>query len=335
MIVDLTILLIGFTVFSAGSLIFAYLFFLPDLQKSILSKVTCAALLLGLTTLQWFHFLTLTTSFEALNNRIYLSVLMLVPAYFYYFSQFVLFPDLAPKVKHFLHLIPTVVSVFLSKSMLPAIAFLIGSAYCLWFIYLVLKLRTQQNRFVMERFFFGMFALFAIAALVLGLLIPYIDPTIFYIAYSISIGVAMLLVTTAIIIFPDMLNDIQQMAEIAYSKSKLQGINVKAKKAQLEKLMEQENIYQNEKLSLTFMAELLDISAHQLSELVNTQYGYGFSQFVRTCRIEQAKILLISEPNTSILAISIMTGFQSQSNFYSAFRDLTAESPGNFRKNNT
>ncbi len=325
-------MLVGFTLFSATSLLFAYIFFLPNLQKSSLSRLTCTALLVGLSVLQWFHYQTLTSEFDALQNRIYLLFLLFVPACFYYFSRYVLFPSLEAKWHHALHLIPTVVGLYLPTEIIPPIAFMIGSAYCLWFIHLVLKLRTQQNRFAMERFFFGMFALMAVGALVLGLMLPYINSIIFYTAYGSAIGIAMLLVTTAIIIFPDMLNDIQQMAEMAYAKSKLSGIDVAAKKAQLEKLVQQESVYQNEKLSLKLMAEMIDLSVHQLSELVNTQYGFGFSQWVRMHRIEQAKKLLLDEPQTSILAISIMTGFQSQSNFYAAFKEITSESPGNYRK---
>jgi AraC-like DNA-binding protein len=332
MLIHITIFLIGFTIFSAGSLIFAYLFFLHDLQKNIFSKLACTALLLGLSSLQFCHYLTLTTSFDSLNSRFYILCLLFVPACFYYFSRFVLFPSLVPNYKHLLHLIPVIVGLFLPKIIVPAIAFLIGSIYCLWFIHLVLKLRTQQNRFAMERFFFGMFALFAIAALVLGLMIPYINPTIFFIAYGNSIGIAMLLVTTAIIVFPEMLTDIQQIAELSYAKSKLNGIDVESKKNKLEKLIKQENVYENERLSLSSMADMLDLTPHQLSELINSEYGYGFSRFVRTHRVEQAKFLLIKEPKTSILAISIMTGFQSQSNFYSAFKEVTNESPGNYRK---
>jgi AraC-like DNA-binding protein len=333
MLVHITIFLIGFTIFSAGSLIFAYSFFLHDLQKSIYSKVSCISLLLGLASLQMCHYFTLTASFDSLNSRFYLACLLFVPASFYYFSRFVLFPSAVPNIKHLLHLIPLFVGFFIPKTIVPAIAFLIGSAYCLWFIHLVLKLRSQQNRFAMERFFFGMFALFAIAALVLGLMIPYIDQTIFYIAYGSSIGIAMWLVTTAIIVFPEMLIDIQQIADLTYAKTKLNGIDIETKKNKLEELIQQENIFQNEKLSLSSMADMLDLTPHQLSELINSEYGYGFSRFVRTRRIEQAKILLIKEPKTSILAISIMTGFQSQSNFYSAFKEITEESPGNYRKN--
>jgi len=332
MLVHFTLLLIGFTVFSALSLNFAYVFFLPDLQKSIYSKSACTLLLVGLASLQLCHYMTLTTTFDALESSYYLSCLLLVPACFFYFSRFVLFPGLPPEFKYLAHLIPLLTVFFLPKTIIPAIAFLIGSAYCLWFIHLVLKLRTQRNRFAMEKFFFGMFAIFAVAALILGLMIPYIDTTIFFISYSSSIGIAMFLVTTAIIVFPEMLNDIQQMAENTYVKSKLEGIDTEAKKAQLETLISQENIYQNEKLSLSSVADLLELTPHQLSELINTHYGFSFSKFVRIHRIEHAKKLLIDEPNTSILAISIMTGFQSQSNFYAAFKELTAESPGNYRK---
>ncbi|MFK8013107.1 MAG: helix-turn-helix domain-containing protein [Marinicellaceae bacterium] len=332
MLTHLTVLLIGYTIFSAASLIFAYSFYLHDLQKSIYSKVSCVFLLIGLASLQGFHYLALTASFDPLNHRFYLLCLLIVPAFFYYFSRFVLFPSLTPQIKHLIHIIPLIVGLFLPHSVIPAIAFLIGSGYCLWFIHLVLKLRTQQNRFAMERFFFGMFAIFAIIALVLGLMIPYIDETIFYTTYASSIGIAMLLVTTAIIVFPEMLSDIQLLAERTYINSKLNGVDVAAKKDRLEELIQQESIFQNEKLSLSHMAELLDLSPHQLSELINSEYGYGFSRFVRSHRIEQAKKLLVLEPKTSILAISIMTGFQSQSNFYSAFKEVTEESPGNYRK---
>ena len=128
MLTHFSILLIGFTIFSATSLIFSYLFFLKDLQKSIYSKIACTALLLGLSCIQWCHYLTLTSSFNALDSRFYLTCLMLVPACFFYFSRFVLFPSLTPDLKQLIHLIPTMVSLLLPKSILPGVAFLIGSA---------------------------------------------------------------------------------------------------------------------------------------------------------------------------------------------------------------
>ncbi|MGH1441787.1 MAG: helix-turn-helix domain-containing protein [Cellvibrionaceae bacterium] len=332
MISHFTILLAGFTVFSAAVLLFAYWFFLPDLQKSFCSKVSCTALLAGLSGLQWCHYLYLAEGFDALNSRFYLTLLLLVPCCFYYFSRFVLFPNLSPSLWQCWHFLPVIIGSFLPNDTVPPFAFLIGTVYTFWFARLVFQLRNQHRRFKFEIFFFGLFAFIAIIALGLGLSIPHINPVVFYITYGNATGIAMLLVVTAIVIFPSMLSDIQQVAEIAYAKTKLGGIDVEAKKAQLESLMQQESHYQNEKLGLAAMANMMDISAHQLSELVNTQYGYGFSRFVREQRITQAKKLLENEPKTSILAISIMTGFQSQSNFYSAFKEIAGESPGSYRK---
>ncbi len=326
-----SIFLVGYTLFSAVSLAFTYVFFLPDLKKNIYSKLACIILLFGLTCLQLCHYLSLTSSFDALSNQYYLTCLLLVPASFYYFSRFVLFVETTLQPKLLAHLLPILSGFFLPEKIVPPMAFIIGFAYSFWFIHLVLKSRTDQDRYALERFFFGLFAILALPMLLLIMMIPYIDNTIFYLVYGISIGISMLLVSTAVIIFPEMLSDIQVATQMAYAKSTLSDIDVEVKKSQLETLIEQENIYQNEKLSLRLMADLLDLSAHQLSELVNTQYGFGFSRFVRKHRIEQAKKLLLSEPNTSVLAISIMTGFQSQSNFYTVFKEETKESPGKYR----
>ncbi len=331
MLTHFSVFLVGYTLFSAASLAFAYVFFLPHLKKNIYSKLACVTLLLGLASLQYCHYLSLTSSFDALANQYYLTCLLLVPASFYYFSRFVLFVDSTLELKLVIHLIPILVSFFLPDKIVPPVAFMIGSAYCLWFVHLVLKLRIQQGGYVLERFFFGSFAIIVILALLLVLMLPYIGNTIFYLFYGGSIGFIMFLVCTVVIIFPEMLNDIQTATQVTYVKSTLCDINVDAKKMQLELLIQQDNIYQNEKLSLSYMANLLDLSAHQLSELINTKYGFSFSRFVRRHRIEQAKRLLLAEPNTSVLAISIMTGFQSQSNFYTAFKNETKESPGQYR----
>jgi AraC-like DNA-binding protein len=225
-----------------------------------------------------------------------------------------------------------VIGSLLPSNLVPSFAFLIGTAYTFWFTHLVFQLRNQHQRFKFEMFFFGLFAFIAVIALVLGFSIPYINPSLFYMTYGNASGIAMLLVVTAIVVFPEILSDIQQIAEIAYSKSKLGGIDVEAKRGELESLLQQENSDQNEKLGLASVASMMNITAHQLSELVNTQYGYGFSRFVREQRIKLAKRLLKEEPKTSILTIGIMTGFQSQSNFYSAFKAITGESPGSYRK---
>ena len=95
--------------------------------------------------------------------------------------------------------------------------------------------------------------------------------------------------------------------------------------------MLQERIFENEDLTLTSTAEQLDISAQQLSELVNSDFGTSFPRYVRQHRVEAAKQMLVAEPAASVLSVSLATGFRSQSSFYTAFKEHTGETPAAFR----
>ena len=136
MLTHLALLLSGFTIFSAVLLFVAYALFLPDLQKSALSKLACGALLFGLSLLQWCHYLSLLGEFDALANVFYLSMLLLVPACFYYFSRFVLFPNLGLKWLQLIHLLPVIIGLILPIEFIPPVAFVIGTVMVavLWVI---------------------------------------------------------------------------------------------------------------------------------------------------------------------------------------------------------
>jgi len=196
-------------------------------------------------------------------------------------------------------------------------------------------MRNQRSRFRFEIFFFGLFALMAFAALLLGLSLPWLEHNVFYLAYANSISIAMVLVVSALLIFPELLSDIQLVVELSYAKSKLHGIDTEQKVVELEQLMLHEKPFEDEQLSLATVADLLGLNAHQLSELINTEYGHSFPRFIREHRVRLAKTLLVSEPNASVLAISMMAGFKSQSNFYTAFKESTGEAPGNYRSKRT
>ena len=328
---QLSAVLAGFSVVGAIILLFAYLFFLPEMRKSVASKLSCVAMLLGLAGLQLYHFSYFLQPSEVLALRSYCVLLMLLPASFFFFAREVLFAETRYRTLDLLHALPLIISFALPVEVIPGLAFLLGTAYTVLFARVIYKLRDQRGRFKFEMFFFGLFALMAIAALILGLALPIMDPQIYFITYSNSISLAMVLIVTALLIFPELLSDILLIAELAYAKSKLVGINTEEKIAELERMMVQEKHYENEQINLASVAELLGISSHQLSELINTEYGFSFPRFVREHRVRAAKSLLLVEPNTSVLAISMMIGFKSQSNFYTAFKESTGKSPGNYR----
>jgi hypothetical protein len=130
---------------------------------------------------------------------------------------------------YLLQLVPVLLVWLLPDSSIPPIAFAIGTCYTGWFTVMVYRVRNQHSRFKFEMFFFGLFALMALVALALGLLMPYIDHHIFYVVYTWAIGLAMFFVAFAIMVFPEMVSDIQRVADMAYTTSKLGGVDVHTK----------------------------------------------------------------------------------------------------------
>jgi AraC-like DNA-binding protein len=332
MIDHLTILLIGFSIFALTILLGAYWFFLPDMRKSLPGKLACSALIVCLILLQLAHYHHFALNTDLLSYRTYGVLLMLAPPTFYYFARVVILPEPDYPWWHLLHLTPLGISFLVPLAYLPLFAFSVGSLYVGWSVYKVLQLRGQHARFKFELFFFAMFALMAMMALTLGLVLPVLPHPVYYLLYTNAISVAVLLIVAALVFFPQLLGDIRDLAEVAYSNTKLANVDIALKRDALEYAMRSQQLYQNEELNLASLAEEVDLTPHQLSELINTEYNMGFSKFVREHRVRAAKTLLCTDTTSSILAISMMTGFRTQSSFYSAFKDITGMSPGAYRK---
>lgn len=327
-----TLLLIGFSVLAAAVLLLAYLAFLPGMNKTALGRIACAALLGDLAGLQLFHLDHLRRGTDLIDAPAYALLLLLAPPAFYFFSREVLQPDLELDVFDLVHLLPLALAAVFPPATLAPVAFFIGTGYALWFTRVVYGMRGQRGRFRVEMLFFSLFAMQALLVLVFGLSLPYIDPGVFYVVYANLIGVALLLVVAALIVFPDLLSDISEAAIATYAASTLANVDVERMVAELNRLMDEEKLYENESLSLASVAGTLGIGAHQLSELVNTRFGVGFSRFIRERRVAAAKQMLVQHAEASILSVSLSTGFRSQSNFYAAFREIAGETPGNFRR---
>jgi len=289
-------------------------------------------LLLALSAIQRWHFDFFIDDVDLFTHAPYRFWLFLVPPMFYIFSRAILLPGAKNTPLLLLHLSPLLLNFIPRYEIAIVLLFLVGTGYALWFANLIYSLRAQRARFKVEMFFFGFFAFLALLVLTMGILIPYIDNAYFYYFYSNSIALAFILIVTALIIFPDLLNDIAAVATLSYASSTLTDVNIEASLNKLEELMKSSKLYQNENLNLAMVAEAMEMSSHQLSELINVHFGMSFSRYIREQRIAAAKSLLASQQDSSILAISLETGFKSQSNFYAAFKEITGQSPGDYRK---
>ena len=326
-----TIAFAGFSAVSAVLLFLAYAFLINVPGKSVYSVSSCAALLAALTLIQIGHLHYLLGGPEPFESFSYRLGLFVAPSMFYSFGRWAILPTEAFRPIQMIHLFPILLFAVRLDIALP-ILFLFGAAYSLWLGYVVYGLRDQRKQFRFEFFYFGVMSVFAVIVLCLGFLLPRIDHDYFYYFYSNAIGLAFAIMVVALVANPNLIGDLLEAARVKYGASTLRDIDVDACLKKLDQLMTESKTYEHEGLSLSSLASDVGISSHQLSELINTRLGMGFARYVRECRVRAAKALLISAPAQSILSISMDTGFRSQSAFYAAFKELTGQSPGDYRK---
>lgn len=96
--------------------------------------------------------------------------------------------------------------------------------------------------------------------------------------------------------------------------------------------METEKLFCDDDISLKRLSEILNIRADQLSELINHRFQKSFSSFINDYRIEESKLLLLSDKRRSILSIAFYCGFNSKSSFNQEFRKRFIMSPRQYRQ---
>ncbi|MCJ7932223.1 MAG: helix-turn-helix domain-containing protein [Chryseobacterium sp.] len=103
-------------------------------------------------------------------------------------------------------------------------------------------------------------------------------------------------------------------------------------KAQLESIMATRRPYLDSELNLIKLAEMLSVSTHYMSYVINTGFGKNFFQYVNGYRVEYAKTLLKNtESKFSILGIAYESGFNSKTSFNTTFKKMTGQTPSEFK----
>ena len=100
-------------------------------------------------------------------------------------------------------------------------------------------------------------------------------------------------------------------------------------KVKIIALINEEKIYENEELSLTQMAKMLQTNASVLSKMINQGFNLNFNDFINYYRIKavQEKIKNGEQKTQTLLGIAYDCGFNSKATFNRAFKKATTVSP--------
>lgn len=87
-------------------------------------------------------------------------------------------------------------------------------------------------------------------------------------------------------------------------------------------------------LSIYEVAKQIDSSTRKVSNCINENFGYNFSEWVNRFRVDEVKMRFEERSSNylTIEAIGQESGFKSRSAMYSAFSKFTGQSPAKFRK---
>ena len=117
---------------------------------------------------------------------------------------------------------------------------------------------------------------------------------------------------------------------IKYEKTGLSEAFSLELKNKLEHLMENEKLYLEHELKLDNIAELLNISRHHASQVINENFNMRFYDYINSYRIEEAKKKLCTgfeNSSQSISDIAYQCGFNNRVSFYKAFKKVTHITP--------
>ena len=125
-------------------------------------------------------------------------------------------------------------------------------------------------------------------------------------------------------------SEVEKEKEIVQESTNEKEIEVWKNK--ILKLIKNDKIYENPKLTLANLAKKLETNSKTISNVINSGFNMNFNDFINHYRIEAVKEKLNSgeHKTTTLLGIAFDAGFNSKATFNRAFKKSTALSPKDY-----
>lgn len=89
--------------------------------------------------------------------------------------------------------------------------------------------------------------------------------------------------------------------------------------------------YLNAELTISELAKMLNMGgSYYLSQLLSSRLNENFYELINRYRVEEAKFLLETKPQETMINIAYASGFKSTSTFYTYFKKLTGMTPRDY-----
>ena len=122
--------------------------------------------------------------------------------------------------------------------------------------------------------------------------------------------------------------------QTSFAKSGLGAGRSSSFRNRLSTVMDQEQIYLNPDLTLSELANRIGCPLDHLSQVLNTEFGTNFHNFLDQHRVKFAKTLLLDESDDPgyLVRVALQAGFRSLENFNSTFRKTFGVTASEFHR---
>lgn len=104
-------------------------------------------------------------------------------------------------------------------------------------------------------------------------------------------------------------------------------------KEQLMTLLEEEKVYRESSIKLEYIAERLETTRHNASQVINEHFGLNFFELINKYRVEEAMERLKNNPeNLNIIDIAYEVGYNNKVTFNKSFKRFCDLTPSQFLK---
>jgi len=122
--------------------------------------------------------------------------------------------------------------------------------------------------------------------------------------------------------------------KIIVEKTLLSPEELSSLRLRLDFLVDGKKLFIDPDLNLKSLAYAAEVTPHQLSWFINSEFGLGFSVYINRFRLESVRKELLVNPEGNILEIAMVNGFGSKTSFNSLFLNMYGVSPRDYRRIN-
>ncbi|MDY8137101.1 helix-turn-helix domain-containing protein [Aquimarina sp. 2201CG5-10] len=117
-----------------------------------------------------------------------------------------------------------------------------------------------------------------------------------------------------------------------YAGSSLNSDDIVSYATQLDDLVRKEKSYMNPEIRLKDLAQMIKLSNHQVSQIINQHFQLSFFDYINRYRILEAKKIIEENPELTLLEVAFDAGFSNKTSFVNAFKKFEKTTPSKYRE---